>query len=584
MDAVFIKLLNMSIAASWLILAVILLRVLLWRSPKWIRCILWGIVAVRLVCPISIESRFSLIPRAETVDPAVVWYSPTPTIDSGVDVIDQAVNPVISESFAPTPGTSVNPLAVWMYLADIGWAIGFVVLLGYALFSYVRLRRNVSEAVLLRDNIWVGDSVSSPFILGVIRPRIYLASGMEESQMSCILAHEQAHLKRGDHWWKLLGYLLLSVYWFNPLSWAAYALLCRDIELACDEKVVRNWEEAEKKQYSRTLVSCSMQRKRVMACPLAFGEVGVKQRVKAVLSYRKPAFWIVLIAIVACLVTAVCFLTNSPKPYQIRVTIPAKGTENFYYSDEEICPKGRTLTLYAGEGMGDGEVVLLPVEWQEENTYEPTYITRGMPVKMEVEKGAWFKIGVNIQNSSEESKNVYITVKNVDVRIASTVGNEGDQETEEGRSPSAETTEPPTDSSLAPESSEEQIIARVLGRTAVGWSNSINFDRDADILVKMAVDSTGEYEVYGIISKELGAYGLVLNDIIDGDDNHNYVYEPWVYTGVPQDEPKLEWSEDGDVLWFSYIASVRDGEYVWRKCIVDCGYETGHMELWGKER
>ncbi|MDE7270678.1 MAG: M56 family metallopeptidase, partial [Acetatifactor sp.] len=446
MDAVFIKLLNMSIAASWLILAVILLRVLLWRSPKWIRCILWGIVAVRLVCPISIESRFSLIPSAETVDPAVVWYSPAPTIDSGVDVIDQAVNPVISESFAPTPGASVNPLAVWMYLADIVWAIGFVVLSGYALFSYVRLRRNVSEAVLLRDNIWVCDSVSSPFILGVIRPRIYLASDMEENQMSCILAHEQAHLKRGDHWWKLLGYLLLSVYWFNPLSWAAYALLCRDIELACDEKVVRSWEEAEKKQYLRTLVSCSMRRKRVMACPLAFGEVGVKQRVKAVLSYRKPAFWIVLIAIVACLVTAVCFLTNSPKPYQIRVTIPAKGTENFYYSDEEICPKGRTLTLYAGEGMGDGEVVLLPVEWQEENTYEPTYITRGMPVKMEVEKGAWFKIGVNIQNPSEESKNVYITVKNVDVRIASTVGNEGWQETEEGRSPNAEMAEPPMDS------------------------------------------------------------------------------------------------------------------------------------------
>ncbi|MDE7254407.1 MAG: M56 family metallopeptidase [Acetatifactor sp.] len=707
MDAVFIKLLNMSIAASWLILAVILLRVLLWHSPKWIRCILWGIVAVRLVCPISIESRFSLIPNAEPVDPAVVWYSPTPTIDSGVEVIDQAVNPVISESFAPTPGASVNPLAVWMYLAGIVWAIGLVVLLGYGLFSYVRLHRVVSEAVLLRDNIWVGDSVGSPFILGVIRPRIYLSSGMEESQMSCILAHEQAHLKRRDHWWKLLGYLLLSVYWFNPLSWAAYALLCRDIELACDEKVVRGWEEAEKKQYSRTLVSCSMQRKRVMACPLAFGEVGVKQRVKAVLSYRKPAFWIVLIAIVACLVTAVCFLTNSPRPYQVRVTIPAKGTGNFYYSDEEICPKGRTLTLYAGEGMGDGEVVLLPVEWQEENAYEPTYITRGMPVKMQVEKGAWFKIGVNTRNPSEESKNVYITAENVDVRIASTVSNEGvqetgkegltdaseagAQETEGDRAPSAETTELTTDSSLGPDSSEvayivitngntgdemtfgqaspafhdllqlygqldftaeteentrvgyhcvmrlkdadgvilhtvtpykdgfsmdglfylyngmmgldqpsvnlmnamdalfyppseDQIIARVLGRTAVGWSNSMNFDSDADILVKMAADSTGEYEVYGIISKEMGAYGLVLNDIIDGDDNHSYVYTPWVYTGVPQDKPKLEWSEDGKVLWFSYIAAEENGEYVWRRCIVDCGYETGHMELLGKER
>ena len=694
MDTIFIKLLNMSIAASWLILAVIILRMLLWRSPKWIRCILWGIVAVRLVCPVSIESTLSLIPSAETVDPAVVRYSPAPTIDSGVEVIDRAVNPLLGESLAPTTGASVNPLAVLMHLAGIVWVIGACVLAGYALFSYIRLRRGVSEAVSLRDNVWLCDSVTSPFILGVIRPRIYLASGMEESKMSYILAHEQAHLRRGDHWWKPIGYLLLTIYWFNPLSWVAYILLCRDIELACDEKVVRGWEEAEKKQYSRTLVSCSIQRRSVMACPLAFGEVGVRQRVKAVLNYRKPAFWIVLIAIAACLITAVCFLTTSPKPYQIRVTIPTQGMEYFYYSDAEICPKSRTLTLYAGEGMGDGEVVLMPVEWHEENAYEPTYITRGMPVKLDVEKGAWFKIGVRVQNPTEESKDVYITAENVDVRIASRVDNEGVQETsvqetEGGAESGAELLEQPVDGGLDSESLKadrivitngytgekmtfeqdsptfadlmglygqldftapkeqntrigyhyvmslqgteadsagdavlhtiipykdgfvldglfyvnnsilgvdqasvnlmnaidllfappEQIITRVLGCEAVGWSNSVNFSNDADILVKMAVDSTGEYEVYGIISKELGAYGLVLNDVIDGEDNHNYVYEPWVYTGAPQDAPKLEWSENGEKLWFSYVVGEKDGKAVWRSCIVDCGYETGHMEL-----
>lgn len=310
MDVIFVNLLNMSIAASWLILAVIILRVLLKKTPKWINCILWGIVAVRLVCPFSFESMFSLIPSAETINFDIVRYSPKPTIDSGVPAINHSINPILSGSFASTAGTSANPLHVWMYIAGIVWMIGLCCLLCCALISFFRLRRKVSEAVPLRDNIWVADMVKSPFILGVIFPQIYLSSSTEESQIDYILAHEQAHIKRKDHWWKLLGYILLTVYWFNPLSWAAYNLFCRDIELACDEKVVCKLDEAGKMLYSNALLSCSIQRRVVMACPLAFGETAVKERIKSVLNYKKTTVGFLLVSIAICIAVAVCFLTN----------------------------------------------------------------------------------------------------------------------------------------------------------------------------------------------------------------------------------------------------------------------------------
>lgn len=310
MDAVFINLLNMSIAASWLILAVIILRVLLKKAPKWINCILWGIVAVRLACPFSFESILSLIPSAKTINADIVRYSPKPTIDSGVPIINYSINPILSGNFTPTAGASTNPLHTWMCIAGIVWIIGLSGLLCYVLISFFHLRSKVSEAVLLRDNIWVADMVKSPFILGVIFPKIYLSSSTEESQIDYILAHEQAHIKRKDHWWKLLGYILLAVYWFNPLSWAAYNLFCRDIELACDEKVICELDEGGKKLYSNALLSCSMQRRAVMACPLAFGEIAVKERIKSVLNYKKTTVGFVLVSIAICMVVAVCFLTN----------------------------------------------------------------------------------------------------------------------------------------------------------------------------------------------------------------------------------------------------------------------------------
>ncbi len=310
MAAVFLKLLNLSISASWLVLAVLILRLGSKRSPKWMNVLLWGIVALRLVLPFSIESALSLIPSAETVSPAAVQFDPAPTITSGVSVIDNAVNPSLSEHFAAVPGMSVNPLYVWTEIAGWVWLIGLGAMLLYMLVSYLRLRRRVSVSLPIQENIYLCDAISSPFILGIVKPRIYLPSGLDEVQRQNVLAHEQAHLARYDHWWKPLGFVLLAVYWFNPLLWLAYALLCRDIELACDERVIRTMDASAVKTYSTVLLACSMPHKAVISCPLAFGEVGVKERVRNALHYKKPAFWIVAASAIVCIAVAVCFLTN----------------------------------------------------------------------------------------------------------------------------------------------------------------------------------------------------------------------------------------------------------------------------------
>ena len=310
MSVIFLKLLNLSISASWLVLVVLALRLVLKRAPKWVNVLLWGMVALRLMLPFSIESALSLIPSAETLSPEVVQFDPAPTITSGVELIDNAVNPSLSESFAAAPLASVNPLYVWTYLAGWVWLIGLAAMLLYALVSYLRLRRRVSASIPLRENIYVCDEVASPFILGILRPRIYLPSALDEAQRGSVLSHERAHLARRDHWWKPLGFALLAVYWFNPLLWLAYTLLCRDIELACDERVLCGMDAGQVKDYSSALLACSVPRRMLAACPLAFGEVGVGARVKNALRYKKPAFWVVAASVAVCVVVAVCFLTN----------------------------------------------------------------------------------------------------------------------------------------------------------------------------------------------------------------------------------------------------------------------------------
>jgi len=309
MGELFLKTLNMSIAASWLILAVVLLRFALKKAPKWIAVLLWGVVAVRLVVPFSFENALSLIPSAETFNAHNIQYE-TPAISSGIPAVNNAVNPVQGETFATNPAASVNPLYVWTFIVSVIWLIGIAAMLLYAVISYVRVRQSVGESVPYEGDIFLCDHVKSPFILGLVRPKIYLPSSMDAASMEPVIAHEKAHLTRCDHWWKPVGFLILTVHWFNPLCWIAYVLLCRDIELACDEKVIRQMDLNGKKQYSTALLEFSTGRRLVTICPLAFGEVGVKERVKNVLNYKKPAFWLIVVAIIACGVVTVCFATN----------------------------------------------------------------------------------------------------------------------------------------------------------------------------------------------------------------------------------------------------------------------------------
>lgn len=318
MSEFFLKIVNMSISASWVVVAVLALRFCLKKAPKWVNVLLWGIVAVRMVFPFSIESVLSLIPSAETISPTIMMEQ-TPSVQTGVPALNHVINPVISGSFTPVPGASANPLQIWIPVLTGIWLFGIAALFLYSAVSYWRLRRKVCEAVILRGNLYQSEKVCSPFVLGIIKPKIYLPYHMDSRKMDHVIAHEQTHIRRKDHWWKPLGFLLLTIHWFNPLMWFSYVLLCRDIELACDEKVIREMGNEQRADYTQALVACSVNRRLIAACPLAFGEVGVKERVKSVMNYKKPAFRIVLASVIVCAAAAVCFLTN-PIGFQFDVS------------------------------------------------------------------------------------------------------------------------------------------------------------------------------------------------------------------------------------------------------------------------
>ena len=728
MEGVFIKLLNLSIQASILIVVVLLLRFILNKSPKWMKCLLWALVAIRLVCPFSIESIFSLAPDAEVVN--MDNYVGMPNIQSEAAGTDRSVNKYVethdNEGVA-VEKKNTNPI----YFLSIIWSVGIVILAVYALGSCLKIWRRVKLSIRTTENIYICDRIDSPFIFGIIKPRIYLPSGISEEQKESVIAHEQAHIKRLDHFWKPFGFCLLTVYWFNPLCWLAYILLCRDIELACDEKVIKNMDVTQKKIYSQVLLSFSESQKQILACPLAFGEVGVKERIRSILNYKKPAFWIIAVAIVSMIVTSVLFLTSpKKKTYEITFHIPAGCENQLVFSDEEISSLKKNISFSVGRDIGDTEIQLKGVEGKEEGAYdEPVYVTPGMSAKMQVERGAWYRVGIYASNDTSGEKTVHVSVKNVEVRIAAnketTAENEPLQDmikvsaptidlssstgadgstmyyadenmfifggyyglfvydvtknqitrsvdlapigcndtqgdnaceivaTEDGskvllstassnmmyvysvadnqmwREPynldgydlyrDKYTDQAGFDGKRAPYEKDSdirfyclvndttigelgyamdiqssyhtifketnsiyhnvlsEVVSRVGLENAYSWNNTVEFTEDAEVLIKMANDETGEYEVYGIMSAEYGAFGLLLNDKIDGEDNWNFAYVPWFYSGAPDGQPVLEQTSDGKFL-FTYVYAYDDAP-LWRECILDCGYDTGYMEL-----
>lgn len=394
MPLLFLKTLNISIAAGWFVLAVVLLRLLLKRAPKWTHVLLWGLVAVRLVLPFSFESALSLIPSAETIPPSVLT-GPSFDVQTGIPPVDNQVNDYLGDHYFEGVTQPTAHGAQVVSLLTVLWLVGIVLMAVYCGFSYLRLRRQVATAVREQDNIYRSEFARTPFVLGLLRPRIYLPTAVAAENVPYVIAHEQAHIQRKDHWWKPLGFLLLSIHWFNPLMWLGYLFLCRDIEMACDEKVIRRLDGDLRADYSQALLSCSIRCRTIAACPLAFGEVGVKERVKNVLNYKKPAFWIILAAVLACVAVAVCFLTDpvrkSPEEPSVEIR-PAAVTIWYEQDNPEYAQAGRwTLDAFPGVTFSfdpennslfatkDGVTTTIPTGFKIHNIYAADLNGDGYP-------------------------------------------------------------------------------------------------------------------------------------------------------------------------------------------------------------
>lgn len=358
MGEIFLKILNTGLTAGWLILAVMVFRLLFRRAPKWISCLLWGLVAFKLACPVTMESALSLIPSSEPLSEKIMTENSF-RVDTGIGFVDAPMNAYLGDHYYEGVTVPDDSGSHVMNILGTIWITGVIIMLLYSFVSYYRLYRVTGASVRLRENIFRCDLIDTPFILGIVRPRICLPSGMEGEQMEYVVAHERAHLKRRDHWWKPAGFLLLSVYWFHPLCWAAYILLCRDIELACDEKVIRTLGGEGKKAYAEALLSCSVRHSAVAACPLAFGEVGVKERIKNVLHYKKPAFWVILAAVLCCIIAGVCFLTD-----------PKKEEEDTAQTDEGNQKQDGEGTAHAEEAEAYREEVQRYAEQYAKEAYQ----------------------------------------------------------------------------------------------------------------------------------------------------------------------------------------------------------------------
>lgn len=694
MNQLFLRMINISIQASWLIMVVLILRVVLKKAPKWIHCLMWGIVALRLAVPFQIESVWSLLPSAEPV-PMTIDRMSRPTVHMGIGAVDRAVNPMLAAQFTPDAAVSANPLQILIYMAAMIWLVGVGCLLFYALVSFLRLKKRVAAAVPVKRQVYLCDEIQSPFLFGIFRPVIYLPSDLPKEYYEPVLLHEQAHLRRGDHIWKPFGFLLLSIYWMNPLCWLAYILFCRDMELACDEKAVGDMDRSSRADYCQALLSCCTTRKMLAACPVAFGETGVKERVKRITRIKKPVFWVSALALIVCGIVAVCFLT-SPKTEssdgnqsnQVSETEQGGAYSNLSWTRvnqwaQAFCDRdGATIASMATKEVQNAleEAGLLningdtasfgfssPWPMRDEDTMpywaiemdvqnrtarilyyaltsDPhvtvweehlSFVVEGGICKVDQEQLTYH----DSISTAEEYDAVYpvlsgtlmdYTVNGLGAVLAD--NGQGEQLTDPVQAARIllNLSEDPTEVSISmiqdsssagipvsitfvKEQEEREVFMVKINDTIwvpqekdtttvenmdewermaeifnqyvddpIPWKEPQRLTEGEDALVQMAVDDTGRYKAYGVISKEYGDYGIAINDTIDGTDvNYNSFYLSWTYTGTSDDEPQFDW--EGDQLYFTYPKEEiqPDGstkvEHV--TVSVDCGYDTGHVEL-----
>jgi len=369
MSELFLTVLNMSLTASYVTLFVIIIRLLLKKAPKVLAYALWSVVAFRLLIPFSFESIFSLIPQNTNAVPIPhdIIYQQSPQINSGIEVVDSFVSGLLPAS---TVGTSVNPLQLYVEIGAYIWILGIIVLLIYSAVSVLKLKRQLKTAQLIKQNIFEAKNLKTPFVLGLLEPKIYLPVGLTFEERNYILLHEQTHIQRKDHIVKTLAFLLLAMHWFNPLVWIVFRLMSTDMELSCDESVLKEMDYDVKKPYANSLLSLAIERRILNGCPLAFGEVNVKGRIKNVLSYRKPKFLVIVVSIISVVIVGVVLLANPLSKERILKKVTYTDGYKIYeiqnpinftaYIDPAWIPKNENEVMELNEVIGKvGKVEIL---------------------------------------------------------------------------------------------------------------------------------------------------------------------------------------------------------------------------------
>lgn len=353
MKELFVFLLNKSLTTSYLILAVLVLRLLFRKLPKAPQCLLWAVVAVRLVLPISPESALSLLPRQAPVSAVQAAYSAAAVRPQSVAQPQQGAVPMLTPVQTEASVSALPPEGQLLSVLTVVWLAGVTLMLLCSLVSYLKLKKRLQISLRVKDNIYLCDDISDPFVLGVWKPRIYLPSTMDYKQYPYILAHERAHLRRKDAWWKLLGYGILCVYWFHPLVWVSYWLFCRDLEMACDEQAVRGMDAQSISNYADALLRCASSHHRLGACPVAFGENGIKTRIRNLFRKKTTKIWILVLSVLLAGVLCWCCFA-SPKqseenPLPDGFLLEQTGTNQYVITHDGAQIGGLTTSVLLGQ-------------------------------------------------------------------------------------------------------------------------------------------------------------------------------------------------------------------------------------------
>ena len=526
------------------ILAVLLVRLLLRRLPKKYSYLLWSVVGIRMLLKLQLPSRFGLLSlwhyMTQQISGSQLLTAPKQLTNMQKITDPQAGAQNLQPAGQLITGQTVTGAAWglsqagakagsgWDHLLQICmliWIAGMIVLLLYGISSYFKCRRMTVQAVHMEGNIWECDHLATPFVLGIVRSRIYIPFHLSAEEKPYILAHETYHIRRGDPIVRLLAFVLLTFYWINPFVWIAYFLMIRDMEMSCDEAVLLQLGTQIKKAYSNSLLTFATGRKQVTFSPLAFGESGTSGRIKNILDFKKPKVWGSLLAILAVILAAVFCLTSQK----------TEDDTSASQSEQQVTDSSRNAQA-AEEAKQETEAARQAAE-QAQQDAEPAEDARQMAEQMQQ-----------------------------DAEKAAAAAESARQEIEE-----------------QVQDRMDSILAELDGdlSRAYPWVNTAEFKEDANVLIKMAEDPTGQYAAYGFLCGEYGSYGILLNDKLNGEDNWNYFYTPWAYTGSSDVEPAMEKAADGYSGTFTFPAPANDPvkSSIQIKTWKLQSYDTGTIEI-----